>query len=128
VLAPQSCRAKWGLECAIALWEFLNGTCSAPFLPPTQASYEIYFNEQDALVQVFALHPLYLSLKQTLRESSPEIEAAILSAQQKLEALPCVDYVETKQCKMDIARRIFELQGDQDMQVCRTNFHPTLFP
>ncbi len=68
-------------------------------------------------LQVFALHPLYLSLKATLRESTPEIEAAICAAQQKLEALPSVDYVETKSCKLDIARRIFELQGEHDLQV-----------
>eukprot|EP00884_Botryococcus_braunii_P017590 jgi/Botrbrau1/4514/Bobra.60_2s0005.1 len=67
-------------------------------------------------VSVFALHPIYLSLKSTLRESAPEIEAAISAAQEKLEGLPHVDYVETKRCKLEIARRIFELQGEHDFQ------------
>ena len=67
--------------------------------------------------QVFALHPLYLSLRALAPSGCPpETTKKIEEARARLN-LPDVDYEGALAAKLEIAREIFEHRGRQELEV-----------
>lgn len=70
--------------------------------------------------QVFALHPLYLSLRALAPDGSMPAETArkVEEARARLD-LPEVDYEGALAAKLEIAREVFEQRGRRELEVCR---------
>ncbi len=67
--------------------------------------------------QVFALHPLYLSLSALAPSSMPaDIAKSIEEARKELDG-PAVDYERTLATKLAIAHRIFQAVGQAELKV-----------
>ena len=66
--------------------------------------------------QVFALHPLYLSLDALSASMPAAIQAQIDSVRKELNQ-SAVDYDATMAAKKQIARAVFDLQGESTLQV-----------
>ncbi len=87
-----------------------------PALHPTSCPSIIALNFSAA--QVFALHPLYLSLPAMAPSSMPtDIAKSIDEARKELDG-PAVDYERTLATKLAIARRIFHAVGQAELKVC----------
>lgn len=81
-------------------------------------------------LQVFALHPLYLSVPALAPSGIPaDIAKSIEEARQELDK-PAVDYERTLELKLSLARRIFEHSGCAEIQVslcCRYGIPATAY-
>ena len=66
--------------------------------------------------QVFALHPLYLSLDALSASMPADIQEQIDSARTELDQ-PSVDYEATMSVKRRIARALFDMQGETTLKV-----------
>lgn len=66
---------------------------------------------------MFALHPLYLSLKSLSKNLSGEVLERIRTARADLEPLEAVDYDGTLKAKLAIARLVFDEEGERALQV-----------
>ena len=74
-------------------------------------------SEMTANLQVFALHPLYLSLSDLAPTNLPDdIAKSIEKARQELDG-PAVHYERTVDLKLTLARRIFDAAGHAELKV-----------
>ncbi len=64
----------------------------------------------------FALHPMYLSLKELGELSDCEAAARFEQQRKELNARPIVDYAAVNRAKEDYTRAIFEERGDQTIE------------
>lgn len=83
-------------------------------------------------LQVFALHPLYLSLTELAPSNMPaDIARSVDEARQEVDG-PVVDYERTLALKLAIARRIFHTIGQAELKVLQdsklSNCTPSLQP
>lgn len=86
-----------------------------PCIPPASPSY--CTQAQCCTLQVFALHPLYLSLPALAPASMPaDITSSIDEAREELD-LPAIDYEKTLALKLAIARRVFHTAGQAELKV-----------
>ena len=74
-------------------------------------------SELTSHLQVFALHPLYLSLSDLAPSNMPaDVAKSIEEARQELDG-PAVDYERTVDLKLTLARRIFDAAGHAELKV-----------
>ena len=95
---------------------------ASPVLPSGQpciitASFQTGAKSHCCALQVFALHPLYLSLPALAPSRMPaDIAKSIGEAREELDGL-AVDYERTMALKLAIARRIFHSVGQAELKV-----------
>jgi 4-alpha-glucanotransferase len=79
------------------------------------------------VAQVFALHPLYLSLRALAPEGGMPRDLAreITEASARLD-LPEVDYEATLSTKLELARAMFERWGREELRVSRCSLADVL--